>query len=233
MKAVSFRSSLSLLVALAAGCLGAARAHADPVIVNGSFEAPAHANPGVYTGGGDGWIRSFMGPVAIVSGNIQDNNGDFYGVTPFGLQYLGLDVRRNGFISRDSQEIAGFVAGQTYALTLYVADSDGGVAPKLNVLFSDGSDTNYLDQTYDVPVGGPYGDVIAFNLVTTLFTSPVSGSVTLSLTNAGAFTSGANAGSISIDNVSIAAVPEPSTWVIAAGGLGVLLVLQRRTRRTT
>lgn len=219
-------------MALSTGGFGAARTHAEPVIVNGSFEAPAQADPGVYLGGGDGWIRSFMGPVVIVSGNIQDNNGDFYGVTPFGLQYLGLDVRRNGFISRDSQEIAGFVAGQTYALSLYVADSDGGTAPKLNVLFSDGSDTTYLDQTYNVPVGGPYGDVIDFNQVTTFFTSPVTGSVTLSLTNAGAFATGANAGSISIDNVSIAAVPEPSTWALALGGLGGLILLRDRTRRT-
>lgn len=228
MKLVCSRS-FCLVAALAAGILCAGRVSADPVIVNGSFEAPAHSAPGSYLGGGDGWTRSFMGSVAIVSGNIQDNKGNFYGVTPFGLQYLGLDTRTRGFISRDSQTIPGFVAGQTYALTLYVADSDGGKAPALDVLFSNGSSVNYLDQQYAVPVGGPYGDVIHFSQITTLFTSPVTGSVTLSLTNVGV---GIDAGSISIDNVSIAVVPEPTTAAMTLlGGAALTAVAVRRRAR--
>ena len=201
-------------------------AHATPVIADGSFEDPAYADAGVYKGGGAGWTTSFHGAVSIVSGNIQDGNDNWYGVTPFGNQYLGLDPRSHGFLASDSQDISGFVAGQTYALTLYVADSDGGNAPQLRIVLSDGSDTAYVDRTVDVAVGGPYGDIISFEKIVTTFTSTITGDMTLSLINSGNVYSSPSAdpGSISIDNVSIAAVsavPEPASVLTLALGLGL------------
>jgi len=219
------KSTFGALGLALAATFGAA--HADPVIKDGSFENPHHAETGIYSGGGDGWTTSFHGAVSIISGNITDGAGNSYGATPFGDQYLGLDPRTRGFVSADSQTISGFIAGQTYALTLYVADSDGGSAPQLEIVLSNDGDTTYLDRHVDVAVGGPYGDVIDFQKVVTTFTSTVTGDITLSLINSGnAFSSpSADPGSISIDNVSISAisaVPEPAS--LSTMLVGLLLV---------
>lgn len=228
---ISFLRRSSRPATLTAALLASASAFADPSIVNGSFEGPVLAAPGKSTGTITGWIKTFHGPIALVSGNIQDGNGDWYGVTPFGNQYVGLDPISTGFRAGVSQVLSDFVAGQTYALTLYVADSDGGKAPQLEVMFSDGGSTVYLDTVYNVPLGGPYGDVIAFTELTTYFTAPVSGDIALSLFNAGSAYITTDPGSISIDNVSISAVPEPSTAASLLLGLGGLAGWVRRRRQ--
>ncbi|HEY1769717.1 MAG TPA: hypothetical protein VGG02_05625 [Chthoniobacterales bacterium] len=199
------RLSLLQLAAFFAASIATAAAGTHPVIVNGNFEKPRYPAHSINAGGGYGWTSSFMGAVAIVSGNIPDGQGRHYGVTPYGRQYLGLDPRtQEGFISRDSQSIPGFVAGQSYVFTIEAADSDGGTAPALDVLLSNNSDKTYFEQTYDLAVGGPYTDVIDFTPITINFTSPVTGTVTLSLTNVGV---GTDPGSISIDKVEIAPAP--------------------------
>ena len=205
--------------------LASASAFADPTLVNGSFESQILADGSRYTGLIDGWGKTFHGPVALVSGNIQDYNDAWYGVTPFGSNYVGLDQSSRGFVGGVSQTISGFVAGQDYVLSLYVADSDGGVAPQLHILLSNNSGVTYLDRLYDVPVDGPYGDVIGFTEVRTSFTASVSGDITLSLYNSG---SAFNAGSISIDNVSIASVPEPGTTAFMLLGVGLCAAVVRR-----
>ena len=201
-------ATLPLLAALSFGCFFVApAASAAPTIVNGSFESPPYPAGTVNRGGGDGWISSFMGGVSIISGNIFDNGGHAYGVTPYGQQYLGIDPRTpTGFISRDSQGVDGFVAGQTYQLTLEAADSDGGLAPVLNVNFNDGSEVNYFDHDFALPVGGPYGDVIQFNPLTVKFTAPVSGMIYLAFTNVG---TGGDPGSISVDDVHLVPTSGP------------------------
>ena len=197
----------TLAVAFAAFVVAAPGFAAGPeMVVNGSFESPAYGAAGVYSGGGDGWTKSFLGPVSIINGNIKDGNGRRYGQTPFGAQYLGLDPRFqfNPFAA-DSQTIPGFVAGQKYKLSLGVADSDGGLAPQLEVELSNDAGHDYFDQVYAVPVGGPYGKKIAFTRISAIFVSPVTGPVTLSLRNVG---TGTDPGSISIDRVSVVAVSD-------------------------
>ena len=218
------RCSLFLLPAFIAGFLAATPASAIPVIQNGSFEDPAYGDDAIHSFAATGWIPAFHAPVVVVSGNIVDNNGDSYGVTPFGTQYAGMDKgSRTGGVSRISQDVVGFEAGQAYELTLYVADSDGGTSPTLEINFYDSSDNDivYLDQTYNVPFGGPYTDTIQFNKVVIPFTAPVSGDILLSLTNS-SYILGPPA-SISIDNVSIAAAPEPTTFGVTLLGAGALL----------
>jgi hypothetical protein len=192
-------SSFALACALS---LSAATAIADPVIVNGSFESPAYGAPGIYSGvSGDNWTPSFLAPIAIVNGNVKDNSGKLYGATPFGTQYLGMDVRSpGGQIARNSQVIPGFVQGQRYVFTLYAADSDGGPTPQLSVLLTDTTGATLFEKAYDLPVGGPYKKVIGFQKISIPFTSPLTGPITLSLTNT---STPPNGGSISIDNVSV------------------------------
>jgi hypothetical protein len=203
---------LPLLLAVAAI---PAWATGPEMIVNGSFESPAYGATGVHPGGGDGWTQSFLGHVSIINGNIKDGGGHRYGRTEFGEQYLGLDPRfQFNPYSADSQTIPGFVAGHQYKLSLGVADSDGGLAPQLEVELSDDMGHDYFDKVFDVPVGGPYGTKIRFTRLHALFRSPVTGPITLSLRNVG---TGADPGSISIDRVSLVEVsdeeaqaPEPS-----------------------
>ena len=174
------------------------------------------------------WVKTFNGRVSLVNGNIQDNNGNDTGATPFGAQYIGLDKRGLGFVSGISQTVSDFTAGQAYLLTLYVADFDGGPAPVLEVLLSDNAGTDYVDNLYNVVVGGPYGDTIQFNEVTIPFIAPVDGDITLSLYNSSAYYGPPN--SFDIDNVSIAAVPEPSSWALLGIGAVSFVVLRRRQR---
>ena len=209
----------TLAVALAAACAVApAFATGPEMVVNGSFESPAYGASGVYSGGGDGWTKSFLGSVSLINGNIKDGNGRRYGATPFGVQYLGLDPRfQFNPYAADSQTIPGFVAGQKYKLSLGVADSDGGLAPQLEVELSNDMGHDYFDQVFDVPVGGPYGKKIAFTRISAIFVSPVTGPVTLSLRNVG---SGADPGSISIDRVSVVAVSDEEAREVEAAGRG-------------
>ena len=210
----------------------AAPAFAEPVLVNGGFEAPAF-EPGTINFGqaGDGWVKSFMGAVQIINGNAPDPNGGTLGTTPFGAQYLGLGARSNGFIARDSQTVDGFVAGQTYALSAYFADALSGPDPTLDLsVFAPGGpgvdDVVIAEQTYTAPVGGSYGDgVIPFVQATLLFTPDISGALGLSLTNASGFTAGT---AISVDNVTLTSVPEPATAGLALLGAGLLTARRRR-----
>ena len=204
------------LAAASAVLLAAAPAFAagPEMVVNGSFESPAFGAAGVYSGGGDGWTKSFLGSVSIINGNIKDGNGRRYGATPFGAQYLGLDPRfQFNPYAADSQTIPGFVAGQQYKLSLGVADSDGGLAPQLEVELSDDMGQDYFDRVFDVPVGGPYGKKIEFTRISAIFASPVTGPVTLSLRNVG---TGADPGSISIDRVSVVAVSDEEAREVEA-----------------
>jgi hypothetical protein len=192
---------LVLATVFASAAAAPALAMGPEMILNGSFESPHYGATGVYSGGGDDWIHTFEGPVSIIRGNIKDGENRLYGATPFGKQYLGLDPRsREGFYAGDSQTIPGFVAGQRYLLEIHAADSDGGLAPVLDVSLNDGSSHNYEHHVYALPVGGPYGSQIQFQTLRKKFVSKVTGEMTLTMRNMG---TGNDPGSISIDKVSI------------------------------
>lgn len=211
----SFRLKSILAGTLLASVFASPLVFADPVLTNGSFESPAQDSAGIYSGDIDGWIKSINAPSVIVNGNIQDGNGDWYGVTPYGSQYLGMDPRSpTGFADIVSQVIPGFEEDKWYKFTFYAADSDGGTGPVLNVLLSDGGDTYYAVRHYNLPVGGPYGTAIKFKKYTFYFHSPVTGDVALSFMNNGSTDS--DDGSISLDNVQVKQVKKPSDDVLHA-----------------
>ena len=223
------------VLAITTTSLLAARASAAPVLVNGSFEAPAYA-PGTITSntGGQGWVKSFMSSVNIISGNAVVGDGRSLGTTPFGTQYLGLDPRvGNSFVARDSQEVDGFEAGVTYELAAYFADALGGSDPTLGLTIFDPapadplSDGILFNQTFTAPIAGPYGTgVIPFTRATLTFTPAVSGTLGVQVYNAsGAFAAGT---AISVDNVTLAAVPEPTAAGLTLLGAGLLACRRRR-----
>ena len=226
--------TVAVLAVTTASLLAASAASAAPALVNGSFEAPAFEPDTINFGtGGDGWATSFMGAVQIINGNAPDPNGGTLGTTPFGTQYLGLGARRNGFVARDSQTVDGFVAGQTYALSASFADALGGSDPTLNLsafVPGDAGDVELASADFTAPVGGAYGaNVIPFVRATLTFTPLASGPLILSLSNASGFTTGT---AISVDNVTLAAVPEPATaGVLGLGLVSVVSLAARRRRR--
>ncbi len=192
----------------------AASASAEPVLLNGSFEAPVVPPGSVTPGGGDNWTPSDATGVFIIS-----NGNGFIGNTPYGSQYLGLNGQSAGnMFESDSQTIANFEAGVTYVLGVDFADALGGPDPSLTITLSgvfNGS------QTYTAPVGGPYGNgQISFTSAVFLFTPTTSGSETITLTN-----SSINS-AIAVDNVALygnaPAVPEPSSSIALLLGAGLI-----------
>lgn len=220
---MKFLWKLALAAAGASLVTSQAFAVGPEMVVNGSFESPAHDANGIYSGGGDGWILGLNSPVVIVNGNLLDNNRKAYGRTPYGKQYLGMDPRSTqGWVALDSQLIPGFVEGQYYLVTLDAADSDGGKAPVLEVILSDGGATTYARRKFDLLVGGPYGAFIQFQKLHILFKSPVTGTVAITLENAGDTFSNPDPGSISVDNVSVVSLSAEEAAAIQAEDASLL-----------
>ena len=139
-----------------------------------------------------------------------------------------------------------YVAGQTYTLTIGVAlrsDSTPGTGRGLDLRFyyrtADGAAANILADTliFAGSTGGPTTTALTDYSVS--FTAlpgqaevgqPI-GIWIPSVTAAGA---SATTGDFVVDNVrlasALAAVPEPSTWVMMFGGLGLLVCVQRLRR---
>lgn len=235
-------NALMCAVVAAAAFLAAGIAAADPVIVNGSFEAPAQAKDSIREitlSGVPGWSGNSIGGVTheyIVNGNVQDLQGRNYGTTPFGSQYLGLNaIARRSFRSIESQSVAGFVAGARYALTIYFANLDGAKDGRVSVVASDGATGSgpiIASNVFSAPQEGPYGlGVIDFIPAVLDFTAISNGSMTFSIGN------NSLTGTMGIDNVSLAAlapagsVPEPTVWAMLISGFGVVGIGQRRRRR--
>lgn len=233
-------SSLMVTVCLSFTIFAAERAIADPVIVNGSFEAPVEASNSITeitATGVPGWTGSSIGGSTheyIINGNVTDLQGRNYGTTSFGSQYLGLNaIARRSFHSIESQSVAGFAAGADYALTVHFANLDGAKDAKISVVASDGatgSGAIIASSLFTAPQEGPYGlGVIDFIPAVLNFTAISTGSVTFSIGNS-SFT-----GTMGVDNVSLATlapggVPEPTTWAMLIAGFGAIGICQRARR---
>ena len=229
--------SFALATALAVGLAACpSRSHAQS-IVNGGFEDPAEATNSlteITATGIPGWTGDSIGGATheyLINGNIEDLQGRYYGTTPYGQQYLGLNAIANrSFRSIESQTDSGFVAGQEYALTVYIADLDGATDPNVSVVATDGTDgtgTILSQQTFEAPVStGPYGQGTIDFVPETLDFTAMSSNVTFSIGNQ------SKTGTMGIDNVSLAAVPEPSTTAAALLGVAALagVTIRRRAR---
>lgn len=224
---------LALATTLAAP-LGVHLAAAAPTIVNGSFEEPALAAGTITdarTIGVPGWTPATLGGEYLISGNVQDLSGNFYGTTPFGTQYLGLNGFRVGAPSVESQAAFGFVAGTTYAFTFYLANLDGASNPSVLLTLSagiDGTGDILAQETFTAPRNeGPYGDGAIDFVPQTLFYTPTQdGDIAFSLQSV-------SNGVVGIDNVSLAIVPEPATITTTLLGAAALVGLTQARRRGT
>ncbi len=237
MKNARFRSFALAVATLAVSFVDTHHASADPTILNGGFEDPAEATNTLTDVTGSGlpdWIGSSIAGATheyIINGNVMDLSGRYYGTTPYGNQYLGLNaIRNNSFHSIESQTVTGLVSGQAYALTMYIANLDGASDPKVSLgieFNADGTGNPAYLQTFTTPVEGPYGvGRIDFVPETLVFTA-TDNVITFNISNQ------SKTGTMGIDNVSLSAVPEPTTTAASLLGAGALVgtVIRRRKQR--
>ena len=122
--------------------------------------------------------------------------------------------------------MSGFLAGQSYILYLFFADIAGNANPQLTVMITGAASSNSV---FSAMVSGPNGaGQYPFQEIQVPFTTTSDGDVTFSLIDTGA-------ASVAVDNVTIAAVPEPSSTLTillvgAATAVWSFLAHRRRAR---
>lgn len=251
---------LTILAAASAIALTAAGAHAGNLVTNGGFEqftpdsngyASFEIDPDFNPGGGalTGWTTTNVGvngafnilfnPTTATtlepdtrftpprSGDIQHLWTLPANADPNGGYFVALDgdTQYNGTLS---QTINGLTVGQTYALTFswaaaQLADRTGATTEQLQIQFGDQSAATGVVSN---------ASMSATNWVTQTFTFKAdSTSAVLSFLSVGS-PNGLPPVAL-LDGVSVAAVPEPSTWALitlAMGGLGAAARGARRQR---
>ncbi len=206
-----------LLTAAAAAALALASfgaSAASELVGNGSFEADAVAQGtwGLFTAPVD-WTVSYEAGAPTTGLELRN---DIVGTAQDGHNFAELDADRNVTITQDLAT----VAGQTYTLSFWYSDRAGTQAFTNGLSFSVG----------DVLSGGVAGadNTGADNVwhhVSRTFVA--DGSTTaLSFTGTGA----SDSLGMSLDNVSVLAVPEPATVGLLACGLALVGVARRRQR---
>lgn len=191
------------------------------VVTNGGFEGPIISNSCCSTVPPDslpGWT--------VTGGNVNVVNGTFNNTGTPGpnLAYEGnqyLDLVGQGGTGGISQALT-LTAGQTYNLSF--AYSNNGFAPNES---TSASASFMIDGLSGVVA---HDTATPSNLDWQIFTGSfvADGSDILSFTNQ---TGGPNEG-ILLDAVSVAAVPEPATWMMMLFGFGAIgFAMRRRSRK--
>jgi hypothetical protein len=198
---------LAFIAAVISAAAGPAQA-ATNLAVNGSFESGAFG-----IGSFDGWTTQLGDASTFVDSSGQ--TGPQPGKAEDGLwsAYFGSTAAAGG--ATIAQSIA-TTPGQTYALDFYLANDNGG-----------GSAVN----AFSAHVGGlslfnaaqlPDGNYVHEHA---LFTATGASSVL-------SFTASNDRGYLQLDNVSVSAVPEPGSEVLALVGLLILGGQALRSRRS-
>jgi hypothetical protein len=217
------------VAALVAGSSGHANA-ASVTVQNFSFEAPALANPGDYSGTIDNWLKNPSAGSASVE---YYNGGHYTANNPLsapaeGYQGVSINTFDNanpGLRATLYQDVGLLLPNTTYTLTVAIgARLDFAGATGSFALFNGADATGTLLATSTAlgPVAGTFEQYsISFSTG-----ASVSGDLVVALTHE-------SGGQISFDNIRLDAtptIPEPSACAMMAGGLGVLAI--RRKRRS-
>lgn len=201
-----------LLAMFAVASIGLSASANAAVFQNGSFEVGA--DPGSFTtlGAGSTTIAGWT----VGAGGI-DYIGTYWQAAD-GNRSLDLNGNFPGSISQTFD----VVSGQTYKVTFYLAgNTDGG--PDIKTLTTTSTDATILFSSFNT-AGRSHPDMgwtpISFEFTASGLTETLT---FLSTTVDG------NAFGPALDNVTVAAVPEPSTWaMMILGFLGVGFLAYRR-----
>jgi choice-of-anchor C domain-containing protein len=184
-------------------------------VVNGSFEDGT--NPGSFTTVGTG--SSAITGWDVLAGSV-DYIGTYWQASD-GVRSVDLSGNAIGTLG---QTVTGLTAGQSYQVSFDVSrNPDGGVTPRTGV-FKAGAQTfgfSYTDASSTR--ANMKWETVSYSFLATGTSALIS------------FSSDASGGCCfgpALDNVSIAAVPEPASWAMMIGGFGLLGAALRRRERT-
>lgn len=211
--------------------------------VNNDFSAPDVGsnylyNPTLADQGGSGWTFDSIG---TAGGGTNDNGALIYGsewyagTPPGGSQVAGLQQFSGTTAEASiSQEITGFAVGQSYGVDFYIALRNG----KCSCVTGGLPNTPNPGDTIEVLLGGQL--LGTFTPSTATWTEITTGTMVANSTTMDLEFVSASGGTLSsreldtlIDDVMVGEeTPEPSTLILAAGGLAFLAGRRRlRTRR--
>lgn len=208
----------TLGLALAAAAFSAIPTIASAQVTNGGFEDPdVSGEPCCNT------VPPASLPGWTVTGDINVVNGTYSSLPPgTNLAYEGtqyLDLVGQSAQGSITQSIA-TVAGQIYQLTFAYSNNIFGGAPVASANFSIGSLAGTVVHSTATPL----------SLDWTLFTGYFTGTGSPMDLNFTSVIDSQN-GSVFLDAVSIAAVPEASTWLMMIFGFGLAGAAIRRRKR--
>lgn len=175
-----------------------------------AFAAPASAAVTIFSDNFDSYSPSALNWIPPVASGTVDLIGiGFIDILPGNGNYIDLDgSTANSGIFANSVNLTG---GVTYTLSFDLAGSQRGSTETANINFGTASTSATL---------GSSAGLTAYALS---FTPAASGIYSFSFENLG----GDNVGLL-LDNVSVAAVPEPETYAMLLAGLGMLGFILRR-----
>ena len=209
-----------VLLFMSAGSVGAARAN---LLVDGNFDSPTatvsfpfYENYGPVTGDPHYGGSNFDGSWNITRGNVDlVTQAGGWPAPPQSTPYY-LDL--NGNTAGTVQQTFATTAGKTYDLTFYYSNNPGGSPHPAIASVQVGS----LSTTVQ------HDGATVTDLAWTLFSKPFTAS-SASTTLIFAEQDNCCNGGIMLDTVSVAAVPEPSTWaMMIVGFFGVGYMAYRR-----
>ena len=209
---------LAVGAALAVVGFAAAGAQAANLVTNGSFELGSNdAAPGGYTTVGVG--SPDIAGWTVGSGTVDWING--YWQASDGTHSIDL----NGNSVGDISQAISTIAGQKYTLTFDLSGNPDIRSDTRTVAVSAGGAPVNFSYTFTTPPNSRSN----MNWTPESLTFTALGASTLidfQSTSTGNCCWGA-----ALDHVSVIAVPEPATWTLLIGGLGVIGAALRTTRR--
>jgi choice-of-anchor C domain-containing protein len=182
-------------------------------VVNGSFEDGT--NPGSFTTVGAG--SSAITGWDVLAGSV-DYIGSYWQASD-GVRSVDLSGNAIGTLG---QTVTGLTAGQSYSVTFDVSrNPDGGVTPRTGVFTAGGQAFNFSYSDASSTLENMKWETVSYSFLATGTSALIS------------FSSDGSGGCCfgpALDNVSIAAVPEPASWAMMIGGFALLgAALRRRT----